>query len=84
MVFIILFVFDSCLIFSLWDVRSREIIKKVKMDSPITSFDLSRDKSVLIVTHGKNVSFVDASRCSVCVLLCACDGHTCDVHVMYM
>ena len=47
---------------SLWDTRTCEVVKKVKMDEVVTSFDLSWDRSQLVVAHGQSVSFVDATR----------------------
>ena len=45
-----------------WDIRSGSCVHKIKLDSPATSVELSRDRAVLTVSHGKNVSFFDANR----------------------
>ena len=34
-----------------------------KLTDPITSFDISTDKSQLVVAHGKSVSLLDPCRC---------------------
>ncbi len=45
-----------------WDLRSGNCIDSVQLTCPATSVELSRDRTVLTVTHGKSVSFFNAKR----------------------
>ncbi|KAK3727345.1 hypothetical protein QZH41_020380, partial [Actinostola sp. cb2023] len=59
---------DSTLVFSggedkvirVWDVRTLENTMNIEVVNPITSMELSLDGNVLVVTHGRTVSFWNA------------------------
>lgn len=46
----------------MWDLRSSSVVKTLQLDGSATSVELSRDKEILTVAHGKTVTFVNASR----------------------
>lgn len=43
-----------------WDVRTGAEVKKLELDAPVTSMELSADGSLLTTTHGNTVSFWNA------------------------
>ncbi|KAI0253953.1 serine/threonine kinase receptor associated protein [Lactifluus subvellereus] len=43
-----------------WDLRSRKVTKKLSLDKPITSMELSVQIQRLVVTSGKTVAFIPA------------------------
>ena len=45
-----------------WDLRSGNCINSVQLSCSATSVELSRDRTVLTVTHGKSISFFNANR----------------------
>ena len=47
---------------SLWDSRSGSVAKTLGLESPATSIELSQDRELLTVAHGKTVTIVDATR----------------------
>ena len=63
------YTFSDCRI---WDVRSGSMVKSLELESPATSVELSRDRDILTVAHGRKVTFVDAARWVVCVCLKSC------------
>ena len=48
--------------FRFWDVVSMSEFKSVDIGHSITSMELSKDGTILVVTYGKVVSFWDTSR----------------------
>ena len=48
--------------FRVWDVRTLENTMNIEVVNPITSMELSLDGNVLVVTHGRTVSFWNAHR----------------------
>lgn len=52
----------SLTIFRLWDSRSGGVAKTLALESQATSIELSHDREVLTVAHGKKITIVDASR----------------------
>lgn len=43
-----------------WDLRSRKVTKKISLDKPITSMELSVQIQRLVVTSGNTVAFIPA------------------------
>lgn len=44
----------------MWDVRSGAVARTLPLDGSATSVELSRDRALLTVAHGRTVSFFDA------------------------
>jgi WD40 repeat protein len=45
-----------------WDVRSKSVRKTIPTPAPITSIELSQDKSIITTAGGKDIQFWDAKR----------------------
>ena len=48
--------------FRFWDVRTMAEFKTIETENPVSSMEINRDGTILIVTYGKEVSFWDTSR----------------------
>ena len=58
----VFFVFHSFYFHSQWDIRTTSPVKKVELESTVTSMELSTDLEVLVVTYGKTVAFYNPKR----------------------
>ena len=46
-------------------MRSLNVEKKVELSSGVTSMEMTRDGSILVVTYGNTISFWDVHRCGI-------------------
>ena len=55
-----------------WDVRTMKEFKTLETGHSVSSMEISRDGSILVVTYGNEVSFWNTNRY---ILYVICSGH---------
>ncbi|XP_046845210.1 serine-threonine kinase receptor-associated protein-like [Xenia sp. Carnegie-2017] len=64
-----------------WDVRTMKEFKTLETGHSVSSMEISRDGSILVVTYGNEVSFWNTSSCEkIKSFECPCDMYSASLH----